>query len=113
MKVFWFIIAILALAGALLVGLDMLRFAMRKRRAESPKSGHTDAGGDIFIEGRKTYYMMPNGVRRKIADTPLDLRPGSPDMIRFTDLMERARREHEKDKAEKMAEAAKEIAKDA
>lgn len=95
------------------VAFDMARFATKRKRAENPRSGHTDAGGDIFIEGGKTYYMMPNGVRRKIADVPLDLRPGSPDMIRFTELMERARREHEKDKAEKMTEAAKEIAKGA
>ena len=112
MKIVLAIFAVLAFIVAAFVAYDMARFARAKKRAEKPTAAKADAGGYLFHRGGKTYYKMPNGTDRKIADTTLDLRPGSPDMIRFTELMELAAKEHETDKLKSMRDAAKEITQD-
>ena len=69
------------------------------------------AGGVLFIQGGKTYYNMPNGVRRKIADYEMDLNPSSPDMRQFTECMETARREHNAEERVKRVNAKREMVK--
>lgn len=90
--------------GLVLLGLtiDLLRFTVAKHRADKGVAGvKTDAGGVLFVEGRRTYYRMPNGVRRKMADYPMDLTPGSPDMVQFTAVLDQARKLHEAEKRAK------------
>jgi hypothetical protein len=96
--------------------IDFIRFGRAKARQS--KVGKCDSGGTLFIMGGKTYYTMPRGQRRKIADYPLDLTPGSADMNQFTSIMEQARDEiHKEAKRSKMAavsnikELAREVAK--
>lgn len=95
----------------------LLRFAAaRKAEAEAPDGVKTHAGGDLIIQGGKTYYIMPSGQRRKIADKALDLRPGSPDMLEWTRVLERAYAEHMADKDEEHKQTVKtmrEVAKEA
>jgi hypothetical protein len=79
--------------------IDLLRFTVARHRADKDVAGvKTDADGVLFIEGRRTYYRMPNGVRRKMADYPMDLTPGSPDMVQFTAALDQARKLHEAEK---------------
>jgi hypothetical protein len=89
-----------------IIGLDMLRFRKRTKASENPEALWTPAGGTLFLKAGKTYYDMPmrKGVR-KIADYPMDLRPGSPDMARFTKIMQQAADEHAKDVVESKAKA--------
>ena len=105
----WLILAGLAAIAAIWVAVDIARFGMAKHKAEHPKAGIADAGGLLYIQGGKTYYKMPkSGTIRKIADYPMDLRPGSPDMVEFTRIMDQARAEHmaEVRQAKMKAEAA-------
>lgn len=89
-------------AAFLVVGFDFHRFAKKKKIADALG---TDAGGVLFIQGRKTYYKKTNGTRRKIADYAFDLNPGSPDMEMFTRIMEQARTEMQRDASDKKAAA--------
>ena len=73
---------------------DFARFTLRRAKALKKDEGYmTDAGGYLFVQGKRTYYTMPNGTRRKIADYPMDLTPGSADMNMFTQTMDQARKE--------------------
>ena len=94
MSIIFLVFAAICLVAAIIIGIDMLRFGRAKRKAENPKSGRVDAGGEIYIQGNKTYYRLPKGEIRKVADYAMDLRPGSPDMNEFTRLMNLAREEH-------------------
>lgn len=95
MSIVWLILAALAGVAAIWIAVDMIRFGRAKHKAEHPKAGIADAGGLLYVQGNKTYYKMPkSGSIRKIADYPMDLRPGSPDMVEFTRLMNQAREEH-------------------
>lgn len=77
-------------------------FAIRSKREAKvgPAGVKVHAGGVLFVEGSKTYYTMPNGQRRKIADKPLDLSPGSADMVQFTAVLNKAYAEHQAEKDE-------------
>jgi hypothetical protein len=88
----------LTIGGIILA--DMLRFRKRSKAAENPDALGTDAGGVLFLKGDKTYYQMPKGPIRKIADFRMDLRPGSPDMARFTKILQQASDEHAQEVAE-------------
>jgi hypothetical protein len=102
--------------AATVIVVDMLRFHVAQKRAENPKALGTAAGGVLFIQGGKTYYTMPKGERRKIADYAMDLRPGSPDMAMFKRIMQQAADEHAKEVADTKTEAManmREIAKEA
>lgn len=91
----WLGLALIAALCAAWLLFDMARFGRAKHKAEHPKAGIADAGGLLYIQGGKTYYKMPkSGTIRKIADYPMDLRPGSPDMVEFTRIMDQARAEH-------------------
>lgn len=114
------IYAIAAFLGLMLIWLvaDLSRFAFARRKADNPAGLKTDAGGVVFIQGGKTYYQMPKGTRRKIADYAMDLTPGSADMKMFTATMDQARKLHEaqkraerKEAVEAMREVAREEAK--
>ena len=107
MKTFWLILAILAGGAALIAGIDMLRFAIAKRRAENPKAIRVHAGGEVYLQGGKTYYRLPKGEVRKIAEYPMDLRAGSRDMMRLTSIMDQAHDEHERERAAQRAQADK------
>lgn len=116
--IFWIIAAAACFILALTVGLDMFRFGRAKEFAENPKAAKSAAGGFLYVQGGKTYYKMPKGNVRKIADYAMDLRPGSVDMVRFTDILNQAAEEHAqevreaKEKADAaMREVAKECAK--
>lgn len=102
-------------------GIDFTRFVVLKKeqqRRDKVDGLQCHAGGVLFVQGGKTYYNMPNGVRRIIAEYAMDLTPGSPDMMQFTECMETARREHNAEERRKrvqakkaMVEVAKEVAK--
>ena len=95
MNIVWLILAALAGIAAILIAVDMIRFGRAKHKAEHPKAGIADAGGLLYVQGGKTYYKMPkSGSIRKLADYEYDLRPGSPDMVEFTRIMNQAREEH-------------------
>lgn len=87
---------------ALYVVVSFARFAAaRAKEAKAAPAGvKVHAGGVLFVEGSKTYYTMPNGQRRKIADKPLDLSPGSADMVQFTAVLNKAYAEHQAEKDE-------------
>ena len=112
-------ITLAAICGVALLYLvvSFARFAAaRKAEAKAPDGVKTHAGGDLIIQGGKTYYVMPSGQRRKIADKALDLRPGSPDMLEWTRVLERAYAEHMADKDEEHKQTVKtmrEVAKEA
>lgn len=99
------IIAGLCLVAAAFILADMLRFRKAKKLSENPTALHTAAGGDIFIRGGRTYYKMPKSGDRKIADYAMDLRPGSPDMARFTKILNDAADAHAQEVAETKAKA--------
>lgn len=101
--VFYSLAGVLILAF-LFVGGDFIRFSVKRARA-----GNTDAGGMLYVQGKKTYYRMPSGEVRKIADYPFDMTPGSEDLNAFTSIMDQARTEaHEAEKARR-AEALRAI----
>lgn len=78
----------------LYIVIDFSRFLVaKKKEKEEPEALKTDAGGVLFVQGNKTYYCLPNGSRRKIADYAFDLNPGSKDMNMFTGIMNKARSE--------------------
>jgi len=84
---------------ALYVVVSFARFAAaRAKEVKAPAGVKVHAGGVLFVEGSKTYYTMPNGQRRKIADKPLDLSPGSADMVQFTAVLNKAYAEHQAEK---------------
>jgi hypothetical protein len=102
------LIAILAgvcLVTAIWIVADMLRFRRAQKRAADPEARAVDAGGTLYLESDRTYYRMPNGTVRKIADYRMDLRPGSPDMNMFTTVLDKAAKEHDQAVAEMKAEA--------
>lgn len=106
---------VIAGLGAILILADILRFAIAKRKAESPDAVGVHAGGTLYIQGGKTYYRMPKGQARKVADYAMDLRPGSKDMDMFTEILNQAAVEHDKEVAEAKGAAVqnmREIAKD-
>jgi hypothetical protein len=86
--------------AACFIVFDMLRFHVAQKRAADHKALGTAAGGVLFIQGGKTYYSLPKGERRKIADYAMDLRPGSPDMAMFKHIMQQAADEHSKEVAD-------------
>ena len=95
MSIVWLILAALAGIAAIWIAVDMIRFGRAKHKAEHPKAGIADAGGLLYVQGGKTYYKMPkSGSIRKLAAYEYDLRPGSPDMVEFTRIMNQAREEH-------------------
>jgi len=93
-----FILVIVGLVVFLLIslGIDFTRFIQGKNKeAESndPQGLKCDSGGVLFVQGNKTYYNMPKGERRLIAEYAMDLTPGSRDMNMFLATMEQARKE--------------------
>lgn len=113
--IFWLILAALCLAVSFVIGLDMLRFRKANKLAENPDKIGTAAGGLLYVQGNKTYYRMPKGAIRKIADFRMDLRPGSPDMVRFTNVLNQAAEEHAQEVAEtkiKADEAMRKVARE-
>lgn len=99
------ILGAVCLIIAAIIGGDMLRFHVAQKRAADPKALGTPAGGTLFIQGGKTYYQMPKGARRLIAEYAMDLRPESPDMVRFKGIMQKAADEHAREVAESKAKA--------
>ena len=94
MQYFWLFILVLTILLVSFVGFDFLRFFTKRKTAAEKVDGYmTDAGGTLFVQGNRTYYQMPNGVRRKIADYAMDLTPASRDMAMFTQIMDEARRQ--------------------
>lgn len=91
-------ILFVAIITALYVAIDFLAFRRRARREENGVPVH--AGGLLSVSGGKTYYTLPKGERRKLADYPFDLTPGSADMQKFETIMARAYQENEKIKAQ-------------
>lgn len=85
-----------------LVGFSFLDFAVK-----SESGLRTDSGGILFVEGDRTYYKMPNGTRRKLADYPMDLTPGSKDMAMFLSIMDKAKKESHEEAVTKKREAVK------
>ena len=83
----------LVMIGMVMVLLDFARFSRGK--AKQATSAHCHSGGNIVIRAGRTYYTMPNGVERKIADRPMDLAPSSNDMRMFTAIMDKAHREYQ------------------
>jgi hypothetical protein len=103
--IFYLCLGGIAIVAAAIVGFDMLRFHVAQKRAENPDKIGTAAGGVLFIQGGKTYYTLPKGERRKIADYAMDLRPGSPDMAMFKRIMQQAADEHAKEVADTKTKA--------
>lgn len=86
-----YVLLILLLAAGAWVASDFLNFR-RSNAGEKVKGLECDAGGIVFVEGTKTYYRMPDGSRRKLADYAFDLTPGSKDMNMLTGILEQARK---------------------
>ncbi len=99
MAIIWFVIIVLVCLAILFLGVDFTRFVKGKAKESSkddgPKGVKVDAGGILFVQGNRTYYNMPNGTRRKIADYAMDLSPGSRDMNMFTATLDQARKLHQ------------------
>lgn len=96
MVTFFFLVALVFVIVLVYFGIDFFRFSSKRKEAAKKVDGYmTDAGGVLFVQGNRTYYQMPNGVRRKIADYAMDLSPGSRDMAMFTQIMDEARRQKE------------------
>ena len=94
-EAFGFFLCLAFILAFVFTGVDFAKFVRGKRKQEKTDALKCDSGGILFVQGNKTYYNMPNGERRKIADFAMDLTPGSPDMREFTLLMEQARKEHD------------------
>ena len=90
MNVIWFIIAGLFILLVIFLGIDFTRFAVGATKKPDAMGVKCSAGGVLFVQGRKTYYRMPSGERRTIADFRMDLTPGSKDMNEFTRIMDAA-----------------------
>lgn len=106
-------IFLLALLVVLFLISDFSVFAAKSKPAEGYK---VDAGGVLFVQGNATYYKMPSGARRKIADYAFDLTPGSRDMNMFLGILDKANREMKAEASNKRKAAIKnmlEVAKDA
>lgn len=115
MIILWMVLIVCSL-GLLFFLFDILRFRRASKLSENPDKIGTAAGGLLYIQGNKTYYRMPRGAIRKIADFRMDLRPGSPDMARFTSVLNQAAEEHAQEVAEakiKADEAMYAVAKEA
>lgn len=93
MNIIWLVVIILVILVVLFLGLDFTRFVKANSKEEKKNGVQCNSGGVLFVQGRKTYYQMPSGTRRKIADFPMDLTPGSKDMNEFTRIMEQAAKE--------------------
>ena len=105
----YILLGMLIFAG-LWVLIDFQRFRVAKKKSvKEAKATNVDAGGILLIMGGKTYYDMPNKVRRKIADYPMDLIPGSADMNQFTAIMEQARNECHEEASKERKQAIKNI----
>lgn len=102
------IVAAVVLVLAALLVADFLRFS-KARRSEKSTAAACHSGGIISIESNATYYTMPNGVKRKLADYPMDLDPKSKDMQLFSMLMDQANREREAEKVTQMQKVAREV----
>jgi hypothetical protein len=89
---FYGFIVFLVVVVVILLGIDFTRFIVAKNKTGEPMGVKCAAGGILFVQGRKTYYTMPGGERRKIADFRMDLKPGSKDMNEFTRIMDQAAR---------------------
>ena len=95
------VLAVTCLAAFVAYLVGLVRFAAaRAKEAKASAGVKVHAGGVLFVEGSKTYYTMPNGQRRKIADKPLDLSPGSADMVQFTAVLNKAYAEYQAEKDE-------------
>jgi len=85
-------IFLLAAVGvAAYIGLDLAKFHKASKDNEAAHGVKVDAGGVLFVQGMVTYYRLPSGERRKVAEFPMDLRPGSADMRAFLQIMDKAR----------------------
>lgn len=102
------IIALIFVALLALVAVDFSRFK-KARRSEKSTAAACHSGGILSIESNATYYTMPNGVKRKLADYPMDLDPKSKDMQLFSRLMDQANRERESEKVTQMQKVAREV----
>ena len=108
-------------ALVLIVAAGFVRFAIASRKEAKKADGYkTPAGGDLIVQGGKTYFILPSGQRRKLADYAMDLTPGSKDMARFEAIMAEAHRQHEAEKSNErkasismMHDVAKEAMRDA
>ena len=116
MTVIIWIITVLIILLIVFLGLDFTRFVRAAGKNDKLNGVKCNAGGVLFLQGTKTYYQMPNGTRRKIADYPMDLTPGSRDMNEFTRIMEQAAKEKttegravRKDAKEAMLKVAKDV----
>lgn len=96
MSSIWLIVIVLIIFAAIFLGIDFTRFvkAVGKEKKDELNGVKVDAGGVLFVQGNRTYYQMPNGERRKIADYAMDLTPGSRDMNMFTATLDQARKLH-------------------
>lgn len=91
-------------------------FSVFAAKSKGPEGYKTDAGGVLFVQGNTTYYQMPSGARRKIADYAFDLTPGSRDLNMFLGILDKANREMKAEASNKRKAAVKnmiEVAKDA
>lgn len=91
-------------------------FSVFAAKSKGPEGYKTDAGGVLFVQGNTTYYQMPSGARRKIADYAFDLTPGSRDLNMFLGILNKARSEVQAEASSKRKAAIKnmiEVAKDA
>lgn len=93
MTIIIWVVAILVLLLIVFLGLDFTRFIVAKGVNDRLNGVKCNSGGILFVQGRKTYYQMPGGQRRTIANFPMDLTPGSKDMNEFTRIMEQAAKE--------------------
>ena len=117
MNIIWYGIAGLFVLLVVFLGVDFTRFIVARTKTDEPMGVKCAAGGILFVHGNRTYYNMPNGVRRKIADYAMDLTPGSRDMNMFSAIMDQAAKEkinegrvERKKSKEAMESVAKEIA---
>lgn len=103
-----FVLLVIVALITVFVVFDFIRFN-RSRNKEKATSAACHSGGTFIIDSNKTYYVMPNGERRKWADYPMDLNPKSADMALSAKIMEQAYREHELEKIKTMQAVAKEV----
>lgn len=99
------IMLLIVLAVVFYILIDFYRFTKTKK----VEGYQTDAGGVLFVQGGKTYYQMPKGERRKIADYPFDLTHNSSDMKMFLGVMGEAKKEAHKESTDKKRAAVKAV----
>ena len=102
----WFLVLV-TVGFVAFVAIDIARFA----KASKPDGVKVDAGGVLFVQGNATYYRLPSGQRRKIADYPFDLTPGSDDMRAFLGVMDKALRDKQAEASNKRKAALNNMAK--